>query len=246
MMVEDVCHEIYALFLSDAKTDVQQRRAKTNTLVGYCINHAFTFEALQHVCALERKLVTVKGTHKAFVEGQLFFLLNGAALDCLPDETTSTPVVALGPALPHEQRTAHQRHCDRTARYLVNFLDEMFAVTLPRDTLSTTRKAQVLEVLTTLSYAYEIPEAYAMSLQCLKSRKRASVMAACEYLKAYCTHRGVPLKEEAVHLLEKLATQAKTRDMVTSVLDVQVQLGRIGELSALSQLDQWKQHHEPW
>ena len=85
-MVEELCYDIYALFFSESKVDIKKRRLKMVELGGYFFHNPITLNSLKPVCELERKLLTVKGTHKSYIEDQLFYILTEAALQCTAED----------------------------------------------------------------------------------------------------------------------------------------------------------------
>ena len=219
-MIEALCHEIYTLFFSDTKEDTRQRRAKTNKLATYFFHHPMTFDELKHVCELERKLVYVKGTHKAFIEDKLFFLLTEAAIGSVSD-SPAKPLVVLS-----EERIACEQNADTQHRYrmawsLIAFAEEIFDINITRDSFNSKRKVLILELLMPLSYEYDIPEAYTLSLACLQSKKPEVIWAACEYLETSCKNHGQPLGKEAVELLDTIIRRAKDRAVVAKATRVQ-------------------------
>jgi hypothetical protein len=219
-MVESLCHEIYTSFLSDTKEATRQRRAKTNELGGYFFHHSMTYNALKQVCELERKLIHVKGTHKVFVESQIFYILTEAAMECVSENPMKPRIVLSDEWIEGDQNTREQHRC-RMAFHLVNFAREIFSINKARDAFNIKRKVLILELLMALSYEYDIPEAYEMSLSCLQSRKSEAIWAACEYLETSCKNNGQSLGKDAVELLGNIIGQAKDPAVVAKAVHVQ-------------------------
>ena len=243
-MVNTLCDDIYTLFVSGAKENMQKLRANVHELTRHFFRNPITLEALDAVCDLERRLLHMNGSQKQFIEEDLFLVFTEVARLCVRENADEDTFLLL-----NEQLITHEDDNPRASTHimasrLVEFADELFQFTKPRDNFATKRKAHALGMLSALSEVYEIPEAYATSVGFLKSKKRDAIVAAIKFLDWYTNVRDIPLEEDVIEQLDKLIIQTKDHSVAVHALNLQVRTGHIDEVTALSRIDEWKERFE--
>ena len=56
----------------------------------------------------------------------------------------------------------------------------------------------------------------------------------------------MPLPSDIIEILDKIIIQTKDRSVAVGALDLLVKTGNIGELEALSRIDEWKEKNDYW
>jgi hypothetical protein len=244
-MVKTLCDGIYTLFLSGAKDDETKLHSNVHELTRHFFLNPITLDALDEVMELERKLLLGKGPNKQFIEEDLFLCFTEAARSCVREPHENT-FLLLNDALIEQEHDGRKKAKHLMAFRLREFAIELSQFTKPRDSFATKRKAHALGILRCLSTIYEVPEAYALSLAFLKSKKRGAVFAAAEFLEYFVTTRDIPFHADVIELLDTIVSKTKDRSVAVSVLNLQVKTGHLSELAALSRIDAWKERHGYW
>jgi hypothetical protein len=93
---------------------------------------------------------------------------------------------------------------------------------------------------------FEIPSAMPLVVAALKRDRRLEARGAVGFLEEYFRAReGEPVPDEIEQHLLDFAARTDNRSNATGALHVLVEAGAIGELHALSVIDDWKERH-PW
>ena len=242
-MVKTLCERIYTRFLSGTKDDESILYSSVQELGRHVLLNPVTLTELNDVVALERKMLHSKGANTQFIEDQLLFMLTEVARSCVRERAEET-FLLLNDTMIEQECDAQKKFTHILARQVRDVALELSQFTRPRDTFATQRKSRSLGILRCLSATYEIPEAYALSLDLLKTNKRDAVVAAAEFLEYHANSRHSPLPENVIEQLNTIVSKTNDRSVAVSVVNLQVKTGHISELAALSRIDAWKEHHD--
>ena len=123
---------------------------------------------------------------------------------------------------------------------------DCFPFTRPRDQFAGMRRSGAFQILGSAGWAFDIPDAMPLALAALKRNRRLEARGAIAFLEEYFKAReGEPVPDTVVKGLMTFAEGSNNRSNTTGALNVLVESGVIGELHALSLLDDWKERH-PW
>jgi len=116
---------------------------------------------------------------------------------------------------------------------------ECFSYTRPRDPFAGMRRAGAFEILGSAGWVFEIPAAMPLAFAALKRDRRLEARGAIGFLEAYFKAReGEPVPDDVEQALLSFAECTDNRSNATGALNVLVEAGAIGELHALSVIDQ--------
>lgn len=242
-MVKTLCEDIYTQFLSGTKDNELILYSNVHELERHFLLNPITRDELNEVVTLERKMLHGKGYNKQFIEDKLLFIFTEAARFCVR-EPVEDGFLLLNDVMIEQECDDQETFNHTMARQLRDVALELSHFTKPRDTFATKRKARALGILRCLSATYEIPEAYALSLDFLKSKRGDAVFAAVEFLEYHANSRNMPLPANVIDLLNTIVSKTKDRSVAVSALNLQVKTGHITELTALSRIDAWKEQHD--
>lgn len=234
-----LCRDVFTRFSSRTKP------LDFYKLFGYVFQYSLSPNTLESLLNLERKMMSAKGPRKHDIEEHIFQCLDHTALDCASEDRNANRIVLSHERLPAMQEVTEDAH-DTMAMMLLLFVREVFAFTMPRDSFASTRKALALRVVTTLYSAYDIPEALELSMMSLKSGKPALLREAFDFYARYAQQHEEGLPSDVLSRLETIVKKTRDRSIAVGALDLQVKIGHISELGALSHIDAWKAQHDEW
>jgi hypothetical protein len=131
-------------------------------------------------------------------------------------------------------------------RDICTYALDCFPYTRPRDQFAGLRRAGAFQILGSAGWVFDIPSAMPLALAALKRDRRLEALGAIGFLEEYFKAReGEPVPDEIERNLLTFAERTDNRSNATGALNVLVEAGAIGELHALSVIDEWKERH-PW
>jgi hypothetical protein len=131
-------------------------------------------------------------------------------------------------------------------REICTYALDCFSYTRPRDQFAGMRRAAAFQILGSAGWMFEIPSAMPLVVAALKRDRRLEARGAVGFLEEYFRAReGEPVPDEIEQHLLDFAARTDNRSNATGALHVLVEAGAIGELHALSVIDDWKERH-PW
>ena len=234
-----LCRDVFTQFSSRTKP------LHFYDLFGYVLRHHLSPNTLESLLNLERKMMPAKGPRKHDIEEHIFQCLDHTALYCVSEDRNSGRIALTNERLNVMHDSAEDAR-DTMAMLLLLFVRDVFAFTAARDSFSSTRKALALRLLTTLSSAYEIPEAGDLAMTSLNSGKPTLMREAFDFYARYAQQHEEGLSPDVLSHLEAIVKKTRDRSVAVGALDLQVKTGHISELGALSQIDAWKAQHEDW
>jgi len=233
-VIKQLCDKIYEIFISQTKDCEHELMKKIHELGAYFYTNTIDVSMIESLIDLEQKIVTVKGSHKKYLEEQI-----------LQSLVRESHVISINKE-ECDQELVNKSDIDEIVLILVEFAKSLFEYNIPRDSFNNQRKAFGLEILKHLSDGYEIPEAFELCLMALKSKKKQLIFAAIDFYEHYVCADDIELSQEVIEILDKIITQTKDRSVAVSALNFQVEAGLISEFEALSRIDEWKEKNDVW
>lgn len=127
---------------------------------------------------------------------------------------------------------------------LVAFARETFTFKRPRDSFGGERRALAFELLGAASAALDLSDVVALARETLKAKKTGrDMLGAIRFLEEYYSHNDESVSDEIVDELKTFAERTDSRSLAVGALNVLVETNCIGELQALSRIDDWKDTH---
>ncbi len=234
-----LCRDVFTRF------SLRTKPLHFSGLFGYVLHHRLSPNTLESLLNLERKMMSAKGPRKHDLEEHIFQCLDHTALDCASEDRNTGRIVLSDERLNRMQDSTDDSR-DTMAILLLLFVRDVFAFTAPRDSFASTRKALALRLVTTLSSAYEIPEAADLAMTSLKSGKPTLMREAFDFYAWNAKQREEGLSADVLSRLEAIVKKTRDRSVAVGAVDLQVKTGHLSELGALSHIDAWKEKHEIW
>lgn len=244
-MIDTLCNDIYKLFLSGKKSNNRELFDKIFEISRYFYQNPFTLESLENLFELEKKLMNSKGSHKQFIEENIFQFLSRSSLYCAPEQHNNE-YLTLNEELIERATDDKEKQKYIMTFKLVSFASEIFKFKKERDNFNNKRKSLLFGILGNICNYYNVPEALELCLLSLKSKKKTLILAALEFQENYCRNREVPLRSEIIDILDRIIIQTKDYSVAVGALDLLVKTGNISEIEALSRIDEWKEKNDYW
>lgn len=242
-MLTAICKDILKLFQIGIKGTNRDLFDKAYELSHYFIRHEATIELLEPIFALERKLIVGKGPHKHFVEERVFNALSTSVLYCVPESSRNGRLL-LDEATIESEINPHVKLQIIHAKVLVDFSIEVFKIEIPRDNFNSKRKSMALELIGKVAAHYCVPQITELCILSLKSNKSTLIFAVDDFFEVHRHDQDLSLSDEMVKQLDVIITKTKDRYVAVTALNLQVKFGVIGELTALSKIDKWKERNK--
>ena len=237
-MLNNLCTDILRAFSVGTQTNNHELFDKAHDLSVYFHMNSATPALLDTVIELEYSVLKMTGPHKQFLEECIFGALRRSTCYYAPEDE---PWEKLNQDFAEVGLTSEQKLRRKLALRIVTFSEQIFAQNRPRDTFANKRKCLAMGLLDRIDRYYDVPQCEKLYVAALASGKKALVPAAVEFYENYLRRRNAELTPEVLALLDKLVRKTKNRSVAVAALNLQVTTGVISELSALSDIDEWKE-----
>ncbi len=125
-------------------------------------------------------------------------------------------------------------------RQLSSYAMECLAFRRSRDTFGGQRRALAFEILEHAQLHIDLPDAVAAAHSAIHSETGVVLLGALDFLKRRIRNDLEAPSEEMVKELLKMAERAPDRSTARGLLEFLVDIGEINEMTALWQLDEWR------
>ena len=138
---------------------------------------------------------------------------------------------------------ASQRQVFEAAREICRYAIECFRFFRKRDSFGGGRRAMAFEILSCASGVFDLPEAVVLARHGLQKKDSEEAEDAADFLAAYYEYRKKTPGREDVRALKNLAGRAGSHSTAMSALNALISAGAMGEMEALSRIEDWKEKH---
>jgi hypothetical protein len=112
-----------------------------------------------------------------------------------------------------------------------------------RDSLAGHRRAAAFDLIGRIGSVVDLPEAVELARAALRKAASPEARQAAAFVETYFAARDEPPDDDLIERLLVLAERATSRSTVFQALNALIETGVIGELEALSRMDEWKDKH---
>lgn len=235
-----LCNAIYKLLVHGERATERQLFMQLDKLVEYLKRSSATLETVAPVVDLERKVVSARGANKQVIEERIFRSL-GVLADRWDSDDEPPARVTLDPSTIEVLGDKTAIDQGRVALLLVELCREVLRLSVARDAFNSKRKALALELLGVIGNSYDVPDALDVIKEAIGSGKDIVASAGMDFYLRYLTNRSAKPTADMLSLLDQVVAKTNSRSTAVGALDLQVKTGVIGELEALSRIDEWKE-----
>ena len=205
-------------------------------------NLEFSFNNLEQILDFERYVIYNKGANKFKVEETILELLQMLIIDLC--ESYDFDIVVLNKKMVNDTQNTEFKKIHEINFSLLDFAKELFKISIPKDSFSSSRKGYALGIISRLLNYYDIPNKFDLFIEALKSSKDKLIIEALNELHYYFENFPEEhLSDEIINELNKIILKTKNRTVATGSLNLQVITRCISEFEALSRIDDWKEKY---
>ncbi len=193
-------------------------------------------ESLIPILKTTKQIASIKRNQKQILEQELLSLISYLPYRLWGEENEKNRKFSRG----------MKNNEGQIAESLINFAKEIFEIKLDRDAFAGKRRGHSIQILGNLSNYFEIPEFMELCSKSIRNKSKNEFLLSIESLTEYCKERDEVPSKDLIEIINKRIEKTKDRSEATSGLNFQIEIGLIGELEALSRLNEWKERNERW
>lgn len=240
--MEQICKKIESLFLSGEKQNELYSSISELRRLSYQSEGNISLELLRSIINLEKKIVQAKGPKKKTIEDTIFDIFEQIAFTHFHDKNNNHRP-RLERRLLDIEKDSSKRVCHKIALEILELSIELFDFNLSRDSYRSVRRQKIIEVLCYLVESYDIPKAFNMCSTALHSNKKNQIHAAIGFYEAHFDLLTDDEKKEVIEKIYSIVPKTEDRSVAVSALQCLVEINEISEMTALSEIDDWKERH---
>jgi len=187
-------------------------------------------ENMEVIWEIELQMATVKKSYRRKIEKDLLEFMGLVALtfDGLKENGTEEKEDKLFKA----------------ALLLDDFVQKIFNIKIPRDTFSGERKGYASKILVDIAHYFEEAEVIDFIKEALKGKSKSQFVAVTDAFQEYYKNSEMLPDEEVIDIINKRYKKAKTYVEAMASLQFLVETQVIGEMEAMSRIDDWKEKNK--
>lgn len=216
-------------------TKLYDVRVKLRNLDYLCNN-------LGQILDFERYVINHKGVNRFSIEEKVLELLQMLVIDIF--ERFNFGNVMLNEELIENTQNNELKKAHKINLNLLVFANELFNISIPRDSFSSRRKGLALGIISRLLIRYDFPNKFDLFMEAIKSSKDKVIIEALNELHYYYEYFPKKhLPSAMITELDRIILKTKNKSVATRALNLQVITGNISEVEALSRIDDWKEKY---
>lgn len=250
MKIKEICNEIDLIIAGkDNKNNYKY--------IFFHLNDALTkdvsYEEIVRICETILKIAKTKNRILRFLEKDfwsfiktipiLFFINQNIDIneDAEVDEDEVEVEVEVEELLPN---TSYDNMHKKALSRILGFAQEILQLKDDNSKGSDLRRTGSLEILGELINYYHIPFVKNLLVNSISSKNKKEQYAALEGLEQYYEACEDDLDDDLLEILNSIKDETDDRTVASTCLQIQINAGIIDEMSALFEIDDWKDEHD--
>ncbi|MCF8459066.1 MAG: hypothetical protein K9H62_24290 [Bacteroidales bacterium] len=235
MNLKEICHEIDLII--DGK-DRKIDNAYIYVFLQTALHKKIRYPDVDLVCDTVVKMATTKNARIRNLEKDFWRFVND-----LPIQIILIQGLDIGE---DEVLEANLDYPDQNKKILSRLLGmslEIFSLPVDKSKACGLRRSGAIKTVSELSQYYQIPTAKQLFLDSIRSKNADEQYAALIGLENYYAMEEEDLEEGLIDTLDEIMAETDDRTVASTCLQIQINAGIIDELSAVFQMDDWKDEH---
>lgn len=202
------------------------------------LNNEFNYSEIVTYCSTVLKIATTKNRILRYLEKDFWFFINELPFKILNEQDFEiVEDEEIAPDIDYENQW--KRILSRILGLSIEILK------LPDDNSngSELRRANALKLIAELNNYYIVPDAKIIFMNSIKSKNRSEQLYALEGLENYYNLSEETIDEDLLNTLNEIYDEADDRVIASTCLQIQINAGIIDELTAVFEMDDWKDEH---
>lgn len=238
MSIKEICKLIDKIIDgSDNKVDYKYIGIHLNKAV----TKKFSYDDIVLICETVVKIAKTKNRTIRYIESDFWKFVNN-----VPFQIVLMQKLEIDENEEILSNTEYEKPGKKILSRLLGMVKEILEIKDDNSKGSELRRSGSLEFIGDLINYYQVPIAKELFIKSINCKNAREQYAALEGLESYYSNYDDDIEDDLLQNLERIKDETDNRSVATTCLQIQINAGLIDEMTALYEIDDWRDEHDDY